>query len=171
MTPDQLAKADGEHSHQRALLQWCNVAAKHGFAVAWAWSDSGSREAFKASSFNGQDLVPELNWLFAIPNGGLRDKITAAKLKHEGVKPGVPDLMLPWPCRAYAGLFIEMKRPEQREEGVRKATRVKRAAGSTSGVQDEWIGQLRHVGYAVGVAFNWRDAATQLQSYIEQARG
>lgn len=171
MTPDQLAKSDGEHGHQRALLQWCNVAIKFGFNVAWDWASGMGIEAAKSSRVNDMRPVEELRWLFAIPNGGLRDKVTAAKLKHEGVKPGVPDLMLPLPCRDYAGLFVEMKRPEQREEGVRKASRIKRAAGSTSNVQDEWIGQLRHVGYAVAVAFSWRDAAQQLQSYVEHARG
>lgn len=32
--------------------------------------------------------------LFAIPNGGQRHKVVAAKLKAEGVVPGVPDLFL-----------------------------------------------------------------------------
>ncbi len=53
---------------------------------------------------------PELlRWMFAIPNGGQRNKIVAARLKQEGVKKGVPDLMLPMPTDKYHGLFIEMK--------------------------------------------------------------
>ena len=32
--------------------------------------------------------------LFAVPNGGRRDKVTAAKLKEEGVVAGVADLIL-----------------------------------------------------------------------------
>jgi hypothetical protein len=43
--------------------------------------------------------------IFAIPNGGVRGKIAAAKLKAEGVKRGIPDLYVPeWK------LWIEMKR-------------------------------------------------------------
>jgi hypothetical protein len=42
--------------------------------------------------------------IFAIPNGGHRNKITAAKLKAEGVLPGVPDLFVP-----HFNLWIEMK--------------------------------------------------------------
>ena len=42
--------------------------------------------------------------IFAIPNGGQRNAATGARLKAEGVVPGVPDLFIPaW------GLFIEMK--------------------------------------------------------------
>ena len=41
---------------------------------------------------------------FAIPNGGLRSKTTAAKLKREGVLKGIPDLMV-----VELGLFIELK--------------------------------------------------------------
>lgn len=54
--------------------------------------------------------------IFAIPNGGFRSRATAARLKAEGVSPGVPDLFVPKHL-----LWIEMKRlkggklsPEQR---------------------------------------------------------
>ncbi len=180
MTPDQLAKSGTEHGEQRALFQWCNVAIKFGFSIAWQWAETGvmpEMPAVQCWSVDAAMEAPaeELNWLFAVPNGGLRDKITAAKLRHEGVKPGVPDLFLPLPFDnrngKWAGLFIEMKRDEKTEAGVRKATRIKQRAGSTSDVQDEWIGQLRRVGYAVAVCFDWRAAAQQLQSYVEHARG
>ena len=64
---------------------------------------------------------PELRWVFAIPNGGQRNKIVAARLKQEGVKKGVPDVCLLIPSNGYHALFIEMKfkknklTPEQRE--------------------------------------------------------
>lgn len=50
--------------------------------------------------------------LFAVPNGGRRDRVTGAKLKAEGVVAGVADLLLLWPNTTHHGLCIEMKRPK-----------------------------------------------------------
>lgn len=54
--------------------------------------------------------------IFAIPNGGSRNKIEAAKLKRCGVLAGVPDLFIPYPRLREGtvqvldcGLFIELK--------------------------------------------------------------
>ena len=61
---------------------------------------------------------PELEWLYHIPNGGKRGKIEAARFKAMGVKAGVPDLCLPVPMGRYHGLYIEMKRREDRKSVV-----------------------------------------------------
>lgn len=50
--------------------------------------------------------------LFAVPNGELRDIITASKLKRQGVIRGVADLILLVPKKGYASLCIEMKTPK-----------------------------------------------------------
>lgn len=47
--------------------------------------------------------------LYAIPNGGQRNKAVAGKLKSEGVVRGVPDLFLSVPNSRYHGFYIEMK--------------------------------------------------------------
>ena len=48
--------------------------------------------------------------LFAVPNGGYRNARESHRLKEEGVRAGIPDLMLAVPCGAFHGLFIELKR-------------------------------------------------------------
>lgn len=55
------------------------------------------------------EYIPELKWLFAIPNGGSRHRLEAINLKRQGVKKGVSDLCLPLPRGGYNGLYIEMK--------------------------------------------------------------
>jgi len=47
--------------------------------------------------------------LFAIPNGGHRNKAVAGRMKAEGVLAGVWDLMLTVPRGQWAGCFIETK--------------------------------------------------------------
>lgn len=47
--------------------------------------------------------------LYAIPNGGKRDKKTARKLKAEGVRRGIPDLHLAVPNAHHPGLYVETK--------------------------------------------------------------
>lgn len=64
--------------------------------------------------------------IFAIPNGGLRNISTAARLKAEGASAGVPDLFVP-----ALKLFIEMK-----DE-----------SGRASEKQVEWMEYLLKVGY------------------------
>jgi hypothetical protein len=60
--------------------------------------------------------------IYAIPNGGHRNKITAAKLKAEGVLKGMPDLCVPVARNGYNALYIEMK------AGKNKPTKNQRIA-------------------------------------------
>ena len=77
--------------------------------------------------------------IFAIPNGGYRGKTTAARLKAEGVVPGVPDLYIPaWRT------WVEMKRQK---------------GGSLSKDQRKVIAYLESCGDRVIVARGWEDAA------------
>jgi hypothetical protein len=81
---------------------------------------------FQKALFYHRDLLvgryPLLKALYAVPNGGKRDKVTAAKLKAEGATAGVWDCHLPvgiikfapnepfFPDEIiYHGLWIEIK--------------------------------------------------------------
>ena len=47
--------------------------------------------------------------IYHVPNGGYRITAVAAKLKGQGVKAGVPGLVLPMARGGYFGLYIEFK--------------------------------------------------------------
>ena len=64
---------------------------------------------------------PKLEPLFfAVPNGGYRSRITAARMKAEGVRRGVADLILLVPRHGYASLCIEMKMRTGRQSDAQK---------------------------------------------------
>ena len=56
--------------------------------------------------------------LFAVPNGGFRNKREAGIMKAEGVTAGVADVILLKPSGGYASLGVEFKT----EDGTQRAT-------------------------------------------------
>jgi hypothetical protein len=120
-----------EHQEQSLLFQWAEL--------------SKSRH-------------PELGLLFAIPNfAGRIGRLTAvhgAKLKREGRKRGVPDVMLPIPRGKYHGLFVEMKRLK---------------GGATSPEQRAWLAALSEQGYRAVRCLGWEQAREEIMAYLEAA--
>ena len=100
-----------------------------------------------------ESKFPELRLLFAVPNGGQRNKIVAGKMKAEGVKPGVPDYLLPVPMGGHAGLAIELKT----------------ATGYASKEQKQWIADLRAHGWRAEVCRGWEQAWNVVREYLEAA--
>lgn len=114
-----------EHDEQVMVIQYCDLMAKRN---------------------------PDYGLIFAIPNGGQRSVITAALLKAEGVKKGVPDLFLPVPKGIYCGLFLEMKR---------------RKGGRVSKEQVGWLANLMSRGYKCVVARGFDEAREAIEIYME----
>lgn len=140
-----------EHEHQVALFAWCSKAARHGFAAAF---DSRCYTDIDYTvDVYGYEGVPALAFIFAIPNGGERHIAVAAKLRAEGVKRGVPDIMLPLRNSTHCGLFIEMK-----QGGKRK--------GQVSQYQREFIDFLHQNSYMAVVCYSWAEAANHITDYI-----
>lgn len=84
--------------------------------------------------------------IFAIPNGGKRDIVTAKKLQMEGVTPGIPDLFVPEWC-----LWIEMKKP----------------GGKLSESQKKIIKYLESISYTVIIGFGARDASEKVLEFCK----
>lgn len=132
MTPEQLARPGTEHAHQTALFCWCAANVVH---------------------------FPELRLFHAIPNGGLRSKAQAGKLKAEGVKPGVPDCFLPVARYQFHGLYIEMKKPSMRPKRGGK--------GGLSPEQEAFHFELLKQGYQVVTCYSWSGAMEVLECYLK----
>lgn len=90
--------------------------------------------------------------IYHVPNGGHRMKAVAAKLKAQGVKAGIPDLVLPMARGGYFGLYVEFK-----------AT-IDPAPVSAS--QQAYIRRLNDQGYLAIVCRGHFDAMEQLRAYL-----
>ena len=98
---------------------------------------------------------PELRLLFHVPNEGKRSRSTGGRMVKEGLKKGVPDIILPVPRGAYHGLFIEMKR----------------VSGSrVSAEQRQWLQDLCEQGYAAAVCYGWKAASECIKTYIQEKK-
>lgn len=101
--------------------------------------------------------MPEVaDLIFHVPNGGHRVKAVAAKLKAQGVKAGIPDLVLPMARGGFFGLYIEFK-----------ATPPYDAAISDS--QHERIRKLNAQGYLAVVCRGHFDTMEQIRAYLRLA--
>ena len=58
--------------------------------------------------------------VFAVPNGGSRNKIEAANMKKQGVTSGVADVILLIPKNGYASLCLEFKTTTGRQSEEQK---------------------------------------------------
>ena len=102
---------------------------------------------------------PDLSRMFAIPNGGARNPITAKNLKAEGVRAGVLDICLPVARFGadgqlqHHGLFIEMK--------------IK--PNTVSELQAAEIVALQSYGYKAVVCWSSHEAIAELQKYLSRA--
>lgn len=160
MTPWELAKPGTEHAHQRALFAWAANAALFGFD--YAWNEHSYDHRTRSSIWEPVAPQPKLTRLFAIHNQGHGDAIRGGRAKAEGVKAGVPDIMLPVTQRGpdvifCAGLCIELKRPK-----------AEKRQGVASEKQFDWLAYLNDEGYIAVVCYGWEHAATTIQNYMER---
>lgn len=123
MNPAEYAAKGTEHAHQTALFMWLTTL---------------------------YTQYPETKWIFAVPNGGDRNPITAARLKAEGVKSGVSDICLPFARQGYHGFFLEMKKP----------------GGKESPAQKEFGAFLQSQGYLYTMCDSWDKAKDAITWYL-----
>lgn len=123
ITPETLAAPGTEHAHQCAVFCWIAL---------------------------NQNAYPDALKAHAIPNGGERNPIVAARMKAEGVRAGVFDIFLPVARRQYHGLFIEMKKP----------------GGKLSEAQQKKADEYAADGYAAYMCDHWEKAVKVIMWYL-----
>ena len=72
------------------------------------------RDGFRPPGGGLSGRYPELNTLYAIPNGGHRLKLAAGRARAEGALRSASDLVLPAPRYPFHGLYLEVKTPDRR---------------------------------------------------------
>jgi len=138
ITPEDLAASGSEDGNQAAVFCW---AADEVIAGRY----------------------PQLQWMFAIPNGGSRHIAEATKFVGTGIRSGVPDIFLPTvqPNEKfktyYAGCFIEMKAEKRRGQ----------KNGGVEENQIEYMEYLASSGYYCKVCYSWTEARDTLIAYLE----
>lgn len=120
-----------EHQHQVALITW---------AQRTRLPESSD---VKIGAMIG-------NYLLAIPNGGKRNPREAMRLKAEGVKPGVSDLLLPLRRQNHSALWLELKAP----------------GNKPTELQVEWLELMTQAGYRAEWADSWTKAAAIIADYV-----
>ena len=141
-------RLDLEHGEQVALVQWADYQlipilhpqVNHGLTVG------------------GSNRLGD--YLFSVPNGARMAINTAKKMKAEGLRSGVPDLMLAIPVDQHCGLFIEMKKGREHFKGQAAAK------SAVSENQKTWMARLRSQGYYCVVCYGFDEAKTAIQEYI-----
>ncbi len=88
-------------------------------------------------------------FVYAVPNGGLRDAITSKRLKDEGATSGIPDLQIV--LDGGRVIWLEMKR---------------RKGGSVSTTQKAIHEKLEGLGHTVIVAKGAKEAVDLLSSHV-----
>jgi hypothetical protein len=89
--------------------------------------------------------------IYAIPNGGQRNAIEAAKLKAEGVLAGIPDIHIPMARNGYHSLYIEMKNGKK---------------GTISDKQKDMIEKLKAEGNKVVVCRSVEEFEKEIKEYF-----
>lgn len=117
----------------------------------------------RIDTFSGR--FPCLKMLFAIPNGGLRHKVTALKLQQEGVRKGVVDIFcaVPRECEyLWPGTTTKYR---QMKHGA--FVEMKRRGNTTTPEQEDWIERLKFYQYEVRVCYSADEAWQFLKWYLD----
>nr|WP_300312801.1 VRR-NUC domain-containing protein [Halomonas sp.] len=125
---------DWEGQEQTALLVWLNGQKMQGTSVGELYDH-----------------------LYHVPNGGHRNKKTAADLKRQGVKAGVSDLVVRQARGGWHGLYLEFKATPPRDADLADS-------------QEKWLEGSEYQGYCAVLARGYEEAKRALIEYASWPR-
>lgn len=101
-------------------------------------------------------LMPELDLIYAIPNGGKRTKFEAHLFQQTGVRRGIPDIHVAVSRKPFFSLYIELK--------TWKRFNTKHHGCSPE--QLAWHERLRFAGHKVIVSWSVSDTINKIKEYL-----
>lgn len=110
------------------------------------------------------NVVPEHYILYSNRNTQKIDKLQAGRMKNEGSIAGIPDLFLAVPTDLSAGLYIEMKKPDQKPK-------TSRGSGGLSEEQIIIHQHLQKAGYQVTTCYGANEAKNTITHYLFELNG
>jgi hypothetical protein len=103
-----------------------------------------------------QGQYPALRFLFHVPNEGDRGDRGHAIAVAQGLRPGVPDLLLPVAIGEYIGLAIELKRADR--------------SNHPTADQRFWIEGMRRNGWRTEVCYGYDETIAVIEQYLNGAK-
>ena len=115
--------------------------------------------------------VPEVEWAFHVPNGGHRHIKVAMDLKAQGVKAGVPDILIPVPSgvpmdEKTSALYVAAHGGTAPARYVGLAIELKVGKNTTSEEQRRWQSRFQQTGWRAVVCYGWEAAAKETIAYF-----
>ncbi|MDH2299812.1 VRR-NUC domain-containing protein [Cobetia sp. 29-18-1] len=125
-------RIDREGHEQMVLIRWLNGEQRRGKQVGVLLEDV----------------------TYHVPNGGQRNKKTAADLKAQGVRAGVSDLVIASARGGWHGLYLEFKAAPPHDAAL-------------AGSQREWLARMEARGYLAVLAKGVEEAKAVLIAYAD----
>jgi hypothetical protein len=103
------------------------------------------------------EVVKLADVMYAIPNGGKRNKREAGRFKAQGVKAGVSDIHLPIASKGYHGLWVELKKPKVKGD---------KSPPKVSPAQKSWLEIMEKAGHYCVVSYGADEARAAINDYL-----
>nr|WP_286009644.1 VRR-NUC domain-containing protein [Salinicola sp. S1-1-2] len=122
--------------------------------VDWEGQEQTRLMLWLRGEFNrGTAVGPAHEHAYAVPNGGSRHGLEAAKMKQQGVRSGVSDLVIPIARGGYHGLYLELKATPPRDADLAESQRV-------------WLARMEAAGYCAKLALGIEQAQAVIREYM-----